>query len=60
MANNWQLGITIHFPPHTHTHTHTHTQKEEEEEEEEFYNQKQNKRGISSPNQYAPTSFFPF
>ena len=29
MGNNWQLGITIHFPPHTHTHTHT--QKEEEE-----------------------------
>ena len=27
---------------------------------EKFYNQKQNKRGISSPNQYAPTSFFPF
>ena len=52
MANNWQLGITIHFLPKKERNHYTLIEK--------FYNQKQNKRGISSPNQYAPTSFFPF
>ena len=59
MANNWQLGITIHFPQQQQQQPKKKKRRNNYTLIEKFYNQKQNKRGISSPNQYAPTSFFP-